>query len=148
MPLCQIFNDYLEREGEASAVDQITRQLTQVASSVQTGRFSSQDWTGPNAPPAWKQALWMYHNPSSVRRLRAVCAGGGIDVALIHNLFPVGSAGIFRELFRRHIPLAHFIHNFRPFSVNGYLWANDQLAMAGLGKNYVPEIMAGSWQNS
>src|SRR5439155_4913568 len=103
MRLCQIFNDYLERGGEASAVEQITRQLTQVASSVETCLFSSRDWTGPIAPAAWKQALWMYHNPSSVRRLRAACAGGGIDLALAHNLFPVGSAGMFRALFRQRI---------------------------------------------
>jgi glycosyltransferase involved in cell wall biosynthesis len=44
--------------------------------------------------------------------------------------------------------VVYYTHNFRPFSVSGYLWGNDQLAEQGLKKNFLPEILHGSWQNS
>jgi len=46
------------------------------------------------------------------------------------------------------IPVLHYIHNFRPFSVNGYLWGQNRLIPKGLRKNFWSEIMAGSWQGS
>jgi glycosyltransferase involved in cell wall biosynthesis len=51
-------------------------------------------------------------------------------------------------LSRCGIPLIQYIHNFRPFSVNGYCWGNGKLLPQGLQQNFFPEILAGAWQDS
>ncbi len=90
----------------------------------------------------------MLANPNSLERLRVAERGGHSDLWLVHNVFPVGSAAIYREAQRRQVPIVQYLHNYRPFSVNGYLWAGDHLEPAGLEGNPWPEIIAGSWQDS
>ena len=66
----------------------------------------------------------------------------------MHNVFPVGSAAIYPEAQRLKVPVIQYVHNFRPFSVSGYLWADGRPATAGLRRNYWDEIRHGTWQNS
>jgi glycosyltransferase involved in cell wall biosynthesis len=145
--LLNIFNHYIERGGEAAAVVSITESLSHVA-EVASCDFSSADWTGPNAPAAAKQALWMIRNPSSIRKVREQHFRSKADAWLVHNVFPVGSAAIYAEAKRLGVPIIQYLHNFRPFSVNGYLWADDRLAPEGLSQNYWPEIWHAAWQDS
>ncbi len=147
MKILNIFNHYLEKGGEAHAVAAICDSLAQV-SDLERLEFSSSDWAGPNAPPRWQQAVKMIRNPQSLRLLHTVQARSAADCWLVHNVFPVGSAAIYREARRLEVPIVQYLHNYRPFSVNSYLWADGQLAPQGLTRNYWPEIAAGAWQDS
>ncbi len=147
MKVLSVFNHYLERGGEAQAVASINESLGQIA-DVAACEFASAEWTGRDAPPKWQQALRMIRNPASVRKLRACQQSAAADFWLVHNVFPVGSGAVYSEAKRLQVPVIQYLHNFRPFSVNGYLWAGRQIAPQGLTKNYWPEIRAGSWQNS
>lgn len=147
MNILQIFNQYLHPGGEELAVDLIKQMGTRDVAFHEL-RFSSESWIRPKKMPAWEQALRMAYNPSSIRQLRQIQQETRSKVWILHNVFPVGSAGIFREARKLDVPTIHYIHNFRPFSVNGYLWVNDHIEPAGLKKRFGPEIMAGSWQNS
>lgn len=95
-----------------------------------------------------RQALLMAYNPSAVKRFKSQIAACRPDVILLHNVFPVGSVGVYLAAIQSGIPILHYIHNFRPFSVNGYLWGQDRMILEGLRKNFWPEILAGSWQGS
>jgi len=145
--LLQVFNHYLESGGEEASVHRIFDLLS---SSMEIHRcaFESRDWTGAGAPPGWRQAMMMIRNPSALAILRKEHNACRADAWLVHNVFPVGSAAIYREALKLKIPIIYFIHNFRPFSVNGYLWAGAEIAGGGLRKNYWHEIRHGAWQNS
>ena len=145
--LLQVFNHYLESGGEEASVHRIFDLLS---SNMEVHRcaFNSSDWTGDAAPPAWSQALRMIRNPASLRILRHEHATHRPDAWLVHNVFPVGSAAIYREALKCRTPIIYYIHNFRPFSVNGYLWDGERLAPGGLEKNFWREIRAGAWQGS
>lgn len=147
MKILSVFNEYLEHGGEAIAVDAIYSVLATMY-EVEKCDFRSSDWLGSDAPPKWKQALWMMHNPQSAKKLQEAQARFHPDVWLVHNIFPVGSGAVYSEAQRLGVPLIQYVHNFRPFSVNGYLWAGDRLAPGGLAKNYWREIFAGAWQDS
>ena len=147
MKILSIFNHYLEAGGEAHAVESIHDSLTAMA-DVARCDFASADWTGPNAPAPWKQAAWMIRNPRSVQQLRECHARLRSDLWLIHNVFPVGSAAVYSEAGRLGVPIIQYLHNYRPYSVNGYLWTNDKLASGGLALNFAKEIRHGAWQNS
>jgi glycosyltransferase involved in cell wall biosynthesis len=145
--ILNIFNHYLDKGGEAAAVDAICDSLAGILDLERMDLFSS-DWTGAGAPPVIGQALRMIRNPETLRRLRAVEARAKSDFWLTHNVFPVGSLAIYREAERLQIPVIQYLHNFRPFSVNGYLWAGNALAPGGLRRNYWAEIRQGAWQDS
>ncbi len=145
--ILSVFNRYLDSGGEELAVARI-RDLASSAMDVSECIFESSDWRGENAPPAWSQALRMIRNPPSLRTLREKHRAARPDAWLVHNVFPVGSAAIYREALKQKIPIIQYIHNFRPFSVNGYLWAGDETATGGLRKNFWQEIRHGAWQDS
>ncbi len=148
--ILSIFNRYLERGGEETAVEQIGAALERQPDwfTHQQLLFESAEWKREPAPPAWKQAAWMFRNPQSLSRLRAAHAAARADCWVLHNVFPVGSAAIYAEARRLGVPIVQFIHNFRPFSVNGYLWDGERLAPEGLHGSFWAEIRAGAWQGS
>ena len=145
--LLNIFNHYLERGGEAHAVEAISESLSRIV-DVEDCYFDSADWTGRDAPAIWRQALWSFRNPGSLNRIRENQRCLRHDIWLLHNVFPVGSAGIYREAKRLRVPIVQYIHNFRPFSVGGYLWCDNRIIPDGLSGNYWPEIKRGTWQDS
>lgn len=147
MRILQLFNRYVERGGEEASVGRIFDALQSRHEIVQVS-FASEDWL---QEPAWmklSQPLRMFHNPGSVRMLRRVLRDFRPDLALFHNVFPVGSLSTYRVLMEERVPVVQYIHNFRPFSVNGYCWAGGELVTAGLRANFWPEIVRGSWQQS
>ena len=79
----------------------------------------------------------MIRNPSPLQALHGKHRMHQTDSWLVHNAFAVGSAAIYREALRRKVPLICYIHNFRPFSVNGYLWAGKDLANNGLQAKFL-----------
>lgn len=145
--ILQVFNRYLEVGGEEASVHRVCNSLHSIA-EIRQSLFDSADWIGPKAPGVVSQAARMFYNPDSVRKVRKDHREHQSSIWLLHNLFPVASAGIYREADRLKVPVIQYIHNFRPFSVNGYLWANGKVESAGLQKKFWPEIRAGSWQNS
>ncbi|MES2569180.1 MAG: glycosyltransferase family 4 protein [Verrucomicrobiota bacterium] len=150
LPLLSIFNRYLELGGEEIAVEKINAALAQRPEwfDAQTLFFQSAEWRKDPMPPEWKQAIWMLRNPHSLLRLREAQASTQARCWLVHNVFPVGSAAIYREALTLRIPVIQYIHNFRPFSVSGYLWAGEALATQGLKGRFWREIAAAAWQHS
>lgn len=148
MRILQIFNPYVNYGGEESAVNQISVELEK-GHELHSVVFDIQRWAdGGGLLKRVKQFALMAWNPTSLREVRGAIADFKPDVILLHNIMPVGSAALYFHLSRCGIPLVHYIHNFRPFSVNGYCWGNGRILTEGLELNFIPEILAGSWQES
>ena len=77
MNVLQIYNRPRGEGGEYVVVQQIHQLLSKFPNSS-TLYFDTSDWTGPDAPPKWKQALWTIYNPQSARRLLDEVAPGRI----------------------------------------------------------------------
>lgn len=144
--LLQIFNRYVHYGGEEAFCTQLQDIIG--PEQIQTCWFDSKEWLGPAAPPKWKQSLLIWNNPAALQRIREHHRAWKPDAWLLGNVYPVASAGVYRLALQEKIPVFHFAHNFRPFSVNGTLWAGGQLCDAGLRRNFWPEIRRRSWQNS
>jgi glycosyltransferase involved in cell wall biosynthesis len=145
--ILNVFNHYRDAGGEAHAIDAISASLSEVL-ALERCDFTSNDWIGPEAPPVWKQAALTLWNPQSLKKIRDHNQRFKPDVWLVHNILPVGSAAIYREAMALDVPIIQYAHNFRPFSVNGSLWANNQIVPDGLSGNFWPEIRHAAWQNS
>jgi len=148
MRVLQIFNRYLDRGGEEASVERISDVLSTRHSIFHCFFDSRQLGNLTSTADRLSAAARMAWNPNSAARLSSHCAAVKPDVLLCHNLFPAGTASLLAEASRLRLPVVNYIHNFRPYSVNGYLWANDRIEPAGLKKNFLPEIFAGSWQGS
>jgi glycosyltransferase involved in cell wall biosynthesis len=145
--ILQVFNRYLDKGGEEIGVGQLA--------GILSGRchfdeciFESAEWKGSAAPAQWQQLLWMFHNPQSVRRLRAKQEQSRAQAWLVHNIFPVGSPAIYDEALRQKIPIVQFIHNFRPYSITGYLNHAQALRARHWPVTYLRQTIAGEWQSS
>lgn len=147
LKILSIFNEYLQPGGEAEGVAQICAALRQTH-QIEECRFSSAAWKGADAPNVFRQALYMIRNPTSLSALGRINVAFRPDAWLVHNVFPAGSAAIYREAGSLRMPVIQYLHNFRPFSVNGYLWAGRKIAPGGLKRNFFEEIWHGAWQES
>lgn len=147
MRILQIFNKYQERGGEETAVEEISALLGE-RQSVETLSFSSGEWRNENLLLKLTQPFRMIWNPSSRKALIQKLKDFEPDLVIVHNVMPVGSFAVYHTLLQYGVPFMNYIHNFRPFSVNGYCWAGGHLAPEGLKLNYWPEVQAGAWRGS
>ena len=148
MKILQLFNPYLHFGGEESAFQQISIELEK-SHDLETIVFNIDKWAeATDFLSKVKQVFLMAANPDSIRLVREKIRNRRPDVILLHNIMPVGSAALYLYLSRCGIPVIHYIHNFRPFSVNGYCWGNGQIISDGLYTDFRAEIRAASWQES
>ena len=145
--ILQVFNRYLDRGGEEIAVGQFAEILRDQCRFDEC-IFESAEWKGSTAPAKWKQPIWMFHNSQSVRRLREKQEQTRAQAWLVHNIFPVCSPAIYDEALRQKVPIVQYIHNFRPFSITGYLNNAQALSARRWPRTYLREISAGAWQKS
>jgi len=144
MRIIEIINRKMDWGGEDVAAEQIATALSK-HHTLERCIFDSASWKGVHP---LKQALWMWSNPHSLQRLEECHRRVRPDFWLIHGVIPVASLGVYSLAKKLKVPIINYLHNFRPFSVNSYLWANGRIEDAGLRKNFWPEILAGSWQGS
>lgn len=147
MKILQIFNQYRERGGEEKSVQRIYEHVAS-RHDIQKCWFNSADWDGPEGQPVWRQSLLIGKNPEALNRIRAESEKMGAEVWILHNVIPVVSLGIYELALKMGVPIVQYLHNFRPFSVSGSLWARNDFCLGGLKKNFLPEVLAGSWQGS
>jgi glycosyltransferase involved in cell wall biosynthesis len=145
--LIQVFNRYLFTGGEEKSVD---RAYAHLGENHEISRcfFESREWTQPGAPSKLSQLARLYYNPTARRRFAAAVEKHQPDVALFHNIYPVGSPALYHTAWQRRVPVIQYLHNFRPFSAGGTLYAKGQLLPEALRGNYWREIRLGAWQDS
>lgn len=146
--ILHLFNRYRHFGGEEAAVLRMSEAMRAGGAQVDECFFSSSDWEQPGAPPRWQQALRSLYNPAALRTVREAHRTAGSNLWLAHNILPVLSPGVLREARRQRMPIALYLHNYRPFSVSGSLWANGKIARGGLRENFLHEIATGAWQGS
>lgn len=147
MKILQLFSKYQERGGEEVAVARITG-ILRLRHEVEELIFDNTKLAGLHGVKKFLQPLLFMWNPSSLRAFKQSLATFSPDLIVIHNLFPAGSAALLQSAVNCGVPTIYYAHNFRPFSVNGYCWANGRVEPAGLKLDFWPEIRAASWQQS
>ena len=145
--ILQVFNRYLQMGGEEKSVDRIYQHLGE-EHHVARCFFDSRDWTGERAPGKLGQLRNTFYNHASRQKFEETIKTFRPDVALFHNVFPVGSPSLFHAAALHHVPVIQYMHNFRPFSVGGTLYSKGLFLEEALGGNYRREVLMGSWQGS
>lgn len=147
MTILHVFNRYLQAGGEETAVEQIQRHL-EPRHRVPRCFFDSHEWTAPGAPNKASQALRFFYNPSSRQRFEQCVQETKAEAAMFHNVYPVGSPSLYRSALQQRLPVIQYLHNYRPFSVDGSLFYQGRPQSGPLHGKHVGEILSGAWQGS
>ncbi len=147
MRILQVFNRYVHMGGEEKSVDRIYRHLSERHEMARCF-FESRDWLGDGAPGKFGQLRRTFYNPESRDRFEKAVSKFKPDVALFHNPYPVGSPSLYHAAHRLRLPVIQYMHNFRPFSISGTLYANGIFPEEALRGDYRREVKAGVWQGS
>jgi glycosyltransferase involved in cell wall biosynthesis len=145
--ILQVFNRYLHAGGEEKSVDRIYQHLSE-GHRVSRCFFDSAEWLGPGAPNTAQQVTRVFYNSEARTRFETALDASGAQIALFHNIYPVGSPSLYRAARDRKVPVIQYLHNFRPFSVGGTLFVNGRVCDDSLRGKYGAEVRAGVWQNS
>ncbi len=145
--ILQVFNRYLQIGGEEKSVNRIYRHLAE-DHAIERCFFDSHAWIGRNAPRRREQVRMMLYNQESRRQLEAKIASFKPNVLLFHNIFPIGSPSLYHTALLNNLPVIQYVHNFRPFSVSGTLYANGRITKESLEGKYWQEVLFGAWQGS
>ena len=145
--LLHVFNRYLFYGGEENIIEMIDAQLAR-HHRIERCWFDSREWREPGAPSALGQAMRLFYNPASRARFDAAADAHRPDAAIFHNLYPVASPALYPAAQQRGLPVIQFLHNFRPFSVSGTVYARGQILAEALRGNYWREVRYGAWQDS
>lgn len=145
--IVEVFNRYLERGGEEIAADRIRSDLRDAGHQVVSFRRSTEEWTGNQGPPKWKQATLLWNNPKVLRELERVSLETQADLWILHNVVPVVSLEVYRLAGRLGMPVMQWLHNYRPISPGGSLRAGGAALRANDPWIYLRESLAGSWRS-
>jgi len=142
----QVFNVYQQYGGEENVVRALSELMA--GADWQDVYFYSRDWAEESGFKKLSQPLRTFHNPGALRTLRSAHHEHRSDVWLIHNVFPVGSMGLFHLARSLKVPIIQYLHNYRPFSLNGTAWHRGKILDQGFQRRFWPEIRVGSYRSS
>jgi glycosyltransferase involved in cell wall biosynthesis len=144
----QIFNRYLEIGGEEKSVARIAEDIGLGGHRVERFHRESAEWYSESAPAKWKRPFLVWRNDTVleelVRKHREVRA----DCWVVHNFLPVVSLGLYRTAARLGVPVIQFLHNYRPISPSGSLFAGGHRLEPDDPWVLWKEALAGSWRGS
>jgi len=146
--IVQVFNKYLQLGGEEKSVERIRKHAREAGFDVKKCFFDSASWQGELAPNKLSQLRKLFYNKDSAAKLNGVIDRYSPEVILLHNIYPVGSPALLDVAQKRNVPVIQYVHNFRPFSVGGTLYAGGRYCPESLEGNFFHEVKRGAWQGS
>lgn len=145
LKILQVFNRYLQPGGEEKSVARIASDLESGGHTVTRFWRESAEWQQPGAPPKWKQPFLLWRNSSVLRELRRLHDSSRAEVWLLHNVVPVISLDVYRLAGELGVPIIQWLHNYRPFSPSGTMFAGKTLLKPGDPWIAWKEMVHGSW---
>ncbi|WFB36432.1 glycosyltransferase [Kiritimatiellota bacterium B12222] len=146
--ILQLFNHYLKPGGEATSVDRIASHLQSAGHQVVRYHRFSAEWADLGAPFMPVQAFRMFRNSEVLNEIREVHDKIKPDIWVLHNIQPIISLSIYKLARELDVPIVQWLHNYRPISPSGTLYANNRLLKPSDPLLTIKEILAGSWRNS
>lgn len=143
--IIQVFNRYLLPGGEEKSVGRIAEDLRAGGHHVVQFWRASEEWKKPGAPPKLRQPFLLWNNPTVLDELQALHEREKADLWLLHNVIPVVSLGVYRRALQLKVPIIQWLHNYRPISIGGSLFAGPKQLTPEDPWGNVKESIAGSW---
>jgi glycosyltransferase involved in cell wall biosynthesis len=145
LKIIQIFNRYLQMGGEEKSVIRIAEDLESGGHSVTRFWRDSSEWHKPDGPSRLHQPFLMWRNPAVLAALRQQQLSVRADAWVLHNIVPVVSLGVYGLARELGVPVIQWLHNYRPVSVGGALFAGARPLSPEDRWLGLKESWAGTW---
>ena len=145
MKIIQIFNRYLQAGGEEKSVVRIAEDLVNGGHALTRFWRESAEWRRPGGASRLRQPFLMWRNPEVLADLRREQTAVRADFWVMHNVVPVISLGVYSLARELGVPVVQWLHNYRPVSPNGALFAGNRALDPGDKWIGLKETLAGSW---
>ncbi len=119
MRVALVHNRYLERGGEDTVVEHTGELLAKAGHQVHHLVVDNREEIGTSRLGAVRTGLRARWNPASARRVEALLDAHPVDVAHVHNFFPVLSPSVYGAFRARGVPVVQTLHNYRLLCANG-----------------------------
>ncbi len=143
--IIQVFNRYLLPGGEEKSVGRIAEDLRSAGHHVVQFWRASAEWKRSDSPARFRQPFLLWNNRAVLDELQTLHAREKADLWLLHNVIPVVSLGVYRRALQLQVPIIQWLHNYRPISVGGSLFAGPRQLTPEDPWGNVKEALAGSW---
>lgn len=107
---------------------------------------ASAEWQGADAPPRWRQPALLWNNHRVLDDLQRLHEAERPHLWLLHNIVPVVSLGVYARARRLGVPIVQWLHNYRPVSPGGALFAGPTPLRPEDPWRLAKECWAGSWR--
>jgi glycosyltransferase involved in cell wall biosynthesis len=114
-------NRYFQRGGEDAASDAEAALLAKAGHAVHRFTVDNREAIGGSVLGPVRTAFSAHWNPETPRQVDAFLDAHPVDVAHVHNFFPVLSPSLHWALARRGVPVVQTLHNYRLLCANGML---------------------------
>jgi glycosyltransferase involved in cell wall biosynthesis len=119
-------NRYIHRGGEDVVVDQEIELLSKAGHEVHVHQVDNREEIARSPLGPLRTAFRARWNPKTVRDVGVFLDAHPIDVAHIHNYFPVLSPSLHATLHGNGVPVVQSLHNFRLLCANGYFLRDER----------------------
>jgi glycosyltransferase involved in cell wall biosynthesis len=140
-------NRYRERGGEDTAVDAEAELLAKAGHRVERC-FADNREALASPLAALRVALRARRNPASAARVDELLRRDAIDVAHVHNFFPVWTPGLHEALSQRGVPVVQTLHNYRLACANGNLLRDGRVCEECVGRGPWNAVRHGCYRGS
>jgi glycosyltransferase involved in cell wall biosynthesis len=145
--ILQIFNRYIQYGGEEASVFRIGDAL-QEQHEVEYFFGTTEEFLGSGLLSRLSTPMRAFHDPQVARKLQRYQELGKFDLWQIHNVIPGLSPSVYQTAFNLHVPVVHFLHNYRFGCVNGLFLNHGQACQRCLGGNFWPAFQTACWRDS
>ncbi len=113
-------NRYRYRGGEDVSVDLEVDHFAKAGHQVHVLIVDNRREIGRSPIGALRAGLRAHWNPATVRRVGSFLGEHPLDVAHVHNFFPLLSPALHAALHERGVPVVQTLHNYRLLCANGF----------------------------
>lgn len=145
LKIVQLFNRYLKPGGEDKSVVRIAEDLENGGHAVTRFWRESAEWQSAGAPSKLRQPFLLWNNRAVLDALWRQHEAVQADVWVLHNVIPVISLGVYRLALELSVPVIQWLHNYRPFSPSGTMFAGQTLLEPDDPRIAWKETLSGSW---
>lgn len=144
--ILHIFSKYSQYGGEEACFFAMNEVLTQIA-DITPFVYSTQK-LAESPHNALTKARYLLHNKDIEQQLRKLISQHHFDAWMIHNTFPAMSPCVYEIALEQHVPIIHYVHNYRAACLKGVFFRDGHPCFACQSGNYLPGIMQKCWRDS
>jgi glycosyltransferase involved in cell wall biosynthesis len=148
MNILIIHNYYSQRGGEDAVFENESKALEQLGHKVIRYSRNNKEIENYSLIKKFKFICSIYSSKKTKKDLNKIISENKIDLAHIHNVFPLITTSIYKVLKKNNIKTIQTLHNYRFLCINAFLYRKNKLCMLCSNGNFLYGLIFRCFKNS